>query len=214
MKKLTIKNIELNELQDEALLLYIRLLFHAAQQPRKKIKWGDHTEQLGYGVIFRDEVPKDLLKRLKSEYALVDFKESNIGCLIKIENWEDICPDDAKGTVLDAPDLSTLKEQQDGTMWLVKYMHLKILNLMPDNLTVKKAKAKKWEEDMRRIRVIDRRPAREIKAVIDFALQHDFWQKNILSPDKLRKQYDRLKLEMNKTENKPVAKKSNMNYFN
>ena len=37
----------------------------------------------------------------------------------------------------------------------------------------------------------------DIGAAFDFANKHHFWAKNILSPDKLRKQYDKLKLEAN-----------------
>lgn len=45
---------------------------------------------------------------------------------------------------------------------------------------------------------IDKRPSKEIEEVIEWALNDDFWWRNILSGDKLRKQYDKLLIAMGK----------------
>ena len=50
----------------------------------------------------------------------------------------------------------------------------------------------KWAEEMDKIIRIDQRPVEEIRAVILFAQHDPFWQNNILSVGKLRKQYDML----------------------
>ncbi len=50
----------------------------------------------------------------------------------------------------------------------------------------------KWAKHMNALIRIDGRHPTEVKAVIEFAQTSEFWQGNILSTDKLRKQYDTL----------------------
>jgi hypothetical protein len=45
---------------------------------------------------------------------------------------------------------------------------------------------------------IDKREPDQIHRIIEFSQQHDFWWKNILSGDKLRKQFDRLEDEIDR----------------
>lgn len=61
--------------------------------------------------------------------------------------------------------------------------------------TFKEPDINKWAEEIERIHRIDQRPYDLIKAVIIWSQQHSFWRKNILSPAKLRKQFDRLCIE-------------------
>lgn len=49
-----------------------------------------------------------------------------------------------------------------------------------------------WAEDMRKIREIDNRTPEQIKFIIQWSQQDSFWHKNILSPEKLRKQFNTL----------------------
>lgn len=53
-------------------------------------------------------------------------------------------------------------------------------------------------EAMRRLIDIDGRSADLIERAIRWVDQHDFWRKNILSPEKLRKQFDTIYLEAQK----------------
>jgi hypothetical protein len=55
----------------------------------------------------------------------------------------------------------------------------------------------KWGVDMDKMIRIDARDPTDIEKVICWCQQDDFWKNNILSPDKLRKQFDQLKLKMN-----------------
>lgn len=55
-----------------------------------------------------------------------------------------------------------------------------------------------WADDFRKIHEIDKRTKEEIKAVIDWTVQDDFWQDNVQSPAKLRKQFHRLLNKMRK----------------
>lgn len=52
----------------------------------------------------------------------------------------------------------------------------------------------KWANDFRLMRMIDERADNHIKYMIDWAQNDTFWKANILSPSKLRKQWDRLVL--------------------
>jgi len=59
---------------------------------------------------------------------------------------------------------------------------------------------------------IDRRSPEEVSAVIIFAQNDSFWRGNILSEDKLRKQYDQLNSRRLQARASPAAnKRSNAN---
>ena len=49
-----------------------------------------------------------------------------------------------------------------------------------------------WAEDIRKIREIDSRTEEQIKFIIEWAQNDNFWKGNILSPSKLRKQFNTL----------------------
>ena len=53
-----------------------------------------------------------------------------------------------------------------------------------------------WADDVRKIRELDKRTPRQIEAVIKWAQQDSFWSGNILSPAKLRKQFNTLVVQM------------------
>ncbi|WP_299940900.1 helix-turn-helix domain-containing protein [uncultured Microbulbifer sp.] len=53
----------------------------------------------------------------------------------------------------------------------------------------------RWADDCRKLRELDNRSLREIARVFTWANNDDFWQSNILSPAKLRKQFDRLQIK-------------------
>lgn len=52
----------------------------------------------------------------------------------------------------------------------------------------------KWLSDMERLHKIDERTWEQITKAIEWCQADDFWRGNILSPAKLRKQYDQLRL--------------------
>ena len=49
-----------------------------------------------------------------------------------------------------------------------------------------------WSEDIRKIRELDKRTSEQIEFIIRWSQGDDFWRKNILSPSKLRKQFNTL----------------------
>jgi len=60
----------------------------------------------------------------------------------------------------------------------------------------------RWANEVRLMRERDKRDHDRIKKVMEFALNDDFWKYNILSMEKLRKQFDRLEMQMNKGKKK------------
>ncbi len=79
-----------------------------------------------------------------------------------------------------------------------KYLFGKILQHRP---TFKQPDLQAWADDFDKIFRIDQREKKELFQVINFAVEDKFWKGNILSPETLRKQYDRLAIQLNaKTE--------------
>lgn len=64
------------------------------------------------------------------------------------------------------------------------------------NATHKRPNFDAWANDIRLLREQDRRSYEDIARVFTWANKHDFWSGNILSPAKLRKQFDVLKIQM------------------
>lgn len=82
----------------------------------------------------------------------------------------------------------------DDDMKLAEWMAKRVNQLLARE---KKHNLKSWANTIRLMREQDKLTLTDIGAAFDFANKHHFWAKNILSPDKLRKQYDKLKLEAN-----------------
>ncbi|MFT5872792.1 MAG: hypothetical protein ACI8WT_001729 [Clostridium sp.] len=65
-----------------------------------------------------------------------------------------------------------------------------------NNKEAKEPKLEIWSKGFDLIIRVDKRKVEDIKKVIIFSQQNEFWYKNILSPDKLRKHYEKLILQM------------------
>lgn len=64
--------------------------------------------------------------------------------------------------------------------------------ILENNPQAKKPNLEKWASDFRLIRQIDKRTDEQVKYLIDWTQQDTFWKANILSPARLRKQFDHL----------------------
>ena len=90
--------------------------------------------------------------------------------------------------------IKTMKEKEIYSTDTLQYqlaelLLMKILEHLPG---YKKPDLQKWSKSMDSILRLDKRPPEEVKSVILFAQGDPFWRANILSVEKLRKQYDRL----------------------
>lgn len=77
-----------------------------------------------------------------------------------------------------------------------------------NNPKAKEPNLQKWSKTFDLMMRIDKRSLEEIKQVIQWCQKDTFWYKNILSVDKLRKQYDRLLLLMQDSKPKPKTNNS------
>ncbi len=67
------------------------------------------------------------------------------------------------------------------------------------------AVGKRWHQAMDRLNRIDGYTPEQIRQIIDWSQQDEFWQGNILSAPKLREKFDQLKTRMLNERNKPPA---------
>ncbi len=73
------------------------------------------------------------------------------------------------------------------------YLFKKIVEINP---TVKTPNFQKWSDDMRLLIENDKREPKHVAEVIDWIFNDSFWRTNILSPAKLRKQFDAIDTKM------------------
>jgi hypothetical protein len=85
---------------------------------------------------------------------------------------------------------------------LAKLMFERIVKLVP---SAKEPYWPSWSDDLRLLRQIDGRSIREIEKLFMFANAHPFWGKNILSPRKLRKHWNRLQVERSQKDGRGSA---------
>jgi hypothetical protein len=78
---------------------------------------------------------------------------------------------------------------------LWKYVEMNAPSMKQPNLN-------SWANTIRLMMEMDKREGKDIQETIIWATKHYFWHKNILSADKLRKQFDQLKLQMAEDEKK------------
>lgn len=88
----------------------------------------------------------------------------------------------------------------------------RLANLLADLIEANGGKrptvGKRWVQSMDRLLRLDRRMPGDVEQVIRWCQQDEFWLSNILSPDKLRKQYDRLRLRMQQDAGRRVSRKT------
>jgi hypothetical protein len=89
-------------------------------------------------------------------------------------------------------------KHSDEIIELTQYFYTMLLtHVNPPSLKNKNPDFQKWQSDFDKIVRIDKQPIADIKKVIDWVVKDNFWKSNILSPDKLRKQYDKLFIQCN-----------------
>ena len=87
--------------------------------------------------------------------------------------------------------------------------HLQLAELLfskmkENNPNVKKPNFDNWANTFRLMMERDNRDGKDIQEMIVMSQNHEFWHRNILSADALRKQFDKLYLEKNPKVNKSI----------
>ncbi|MEI7636341.1 MAG: hypothetical protein WCJ37_03495 [Syntrophus sp. (in: bacteria)] len=78
----------------------------------------------------------------------------------------------------------------------IRLSELLLENILSRNPNFKKPNIQSWAKDIDLMSRIDNRPTEEIRRVIQWCQNDPFWQGNILSTSKLRKQFDQLQVKM------------------
>ena len=78
---------------------------------------------------------------------------------------------------------------------VAEHLLIRIRENKPD---FKEPNLKQWANTIRLMEERDNRSLERIREVIDWCQRDEFWQSNILSADKLRKQFDKLEMQMNR----------------
>jgi len=137
----------------------------------------------------------DARKRLK---ALSDAASKEVGKKKKqvLTGVEHLSTNEQPATSNQQP-ISTREKFSLEDKVLAEFIFQSIQKMNPNQ---KQPNMNKWAGDVRLIREVDKRPIEQIRDVFIWANKDDFWRTNILSPAKLRKQFDNLLIKIN---NKP-----------
>lgn len=107
----------------------------------------------------------------------------------------------------------TKKIEEDSIeMTMVNYLIEKIVEISPNARLPKTDQAKQnWASTFDKMFRLDKRTPKDTYRIIDYSFNDSFWRANILSPDSLRKHFDKLELQSRgkkySNKNKPTAHK-------
>ena len=145
------------------------------------------------------------------QYGFLTKETHKTHTLITIENWEtyqDIHTKETQNKPIintnstEGRPLTRRKKKEDN-IYSPNSDEFRLSNLLyglikENNPQFKKPNLDNWCGHVDKMIRIDKRSADDIEAVIRWCQQDDFWHKNILSTDKLRKQFDKLYINMPK----------------
>lgn len=133
----------------------------------------------------RREYMRNYMREKRSKQKLT--KDNDSSQLAELAN-----ADTNTNTNIETKNLSSRNKFSNDDFSLAKYIEEKIRILNPN---AKSPNSDKWANEIRLMREIDKREHTEIKRIFDWANRDPFWRSNILSPAKLRKQFDQLTIK-------------------
>lgn len=144
-------------------------------------------------ISFRLRIDKDSINNAIEE--LVGFIESDDITTISKQHQTSIPETEVEIEVeTDKKNTTSKNKFSDEDMTNAEYIFSRIQLLNPNH---KQPNLESWANEIRKIREIDKKTTEEIKELFTWANSDSFWQENILSPLKLRKQWDRLFIQKN-----------------
>ena len=116
-------------------------------------------------------------------------------------------------------DIRTTKKDKNVTTQIAYAIEItQACNLLADLIQANGSKrptvTANWLSDMERLHRLDDRTYEQITAAIEWCQADDFWRGNIMSPAKLRKQYDVLRLAATPKKAKESAVSRSLRYLN
>ncbi len=130
----------------------------------------------------------DKRKVLHAIEVLKELEIRIVGLEVSLKNLQDL------RTLLEKPHSTGDKVKKPltpGSVMCAEWLHSLIKHRKPN---FREPNWPDWYAEMDKIMRIDRRTCEQLHELIGWCQQDSFWQNNILSPSKLRKQLDRLEL--------------------
>lgn len=165
----------------------------------------DEIQKMFPQCTFTQSVSSNSGKAYTTNTSSISTKEIDITNI-------DSCP--RSETESETTDPIPSKEKKKDSFSLEDMRIAKLLweSIVARNPNHKPPKLEKWAGDIRLAVERDNRTYAELEEMIAWiSRKSQFWSKNILSADKLRIQFDRIKLEMKPPETEDVVSKTNMN---
>jgi len=116
----------------------------------------------------------------------------------ELPNAEDVYPFRAMLDIIDEPETKKGPDKFAPTHEAYIFAELLFIIIRSRKPNFRMPNLQKWAADVDKINRIDKRTWGQIYDLIIWCQQDSFWQNNILSGEKLRKQLDRLELQMEK----------------
>ena len=148
------------------------------------------------------------------QYGFLTKETHKTHTLITIENWEtyqDIHTRETQNSPIintNSPEGRPLtrRKKKEEILYSQNSDEFRLSNLLyelikKNNPKFKQPNLNNWCGYVDKMLRIDRRSVADIEAVIRWCQQDDFWHKNILSTDKLRKQFDKLYMNIPRSRN-------------
>lgn len=170
---------------------------HKQDQAIKKLKDLGIIEQTNRGVppkryfkINYECLTNQFVKNQQIEVLEID----KLNCKKSATNKERIYKEHNYKESIEEPSVTSPKFDEETIEYQLSEMLYK--NILDNDDKTKKPNLYKWAEHIDKLMRIDKRSVEDIKKVIDFATNDDFWMSNILSTNKLRKQFPKLILKV------------------
>lgn len=178
------------------------------------------VKNCGKGISIQNV--RTALDRFK-KYEFLTYESTKTGRLINIVNWgiyqeqkeetnKDINKDLTKGQQRANKDLTTNKNDKNvknerNNKYMSDSNEYRLASYLfnfikRNNNQAKEPNFQSWAKQFDYILRIDKRNIEDVQHVISWCQNDSFWNKNILSPDKLRKHFDKLYLQMKGDKNR------------
>lgn len=134
----------------------------------------------------------------------IELTRAYVGLLISIINYDtyqDIESYKGRDKGRPSSEQGQLRKRNENKTFLSDSIEIRLAELLLEkilsrNPNFKKPDLQAWAKDIDRMIRLDNRTPEDIRRVIEWCQADTFWQNNILSPGKLRKQFDQLALKM------------------
>lgn len=175
-------------------------------QQRKRGKFYLVDYEIHETKIVSNEIKEILPQRQKPDTGKPDtgnppLLSNDLNQVMKETNK--YCPESATlSSSVEEGLIGTLKSKSkysQGALSAANFLNNELNKLYPNR---KQPKIGQWAYEMDLLNRIDKRDWKDVHDVIEWALEHVFWAKNILSPLKLRKQWETLMAQKNPPQNK------------